>query len=155
MTSNPAAVFSSELQQAGNGSWGYCIKRFDTGAIVAQSHGHEKDFAINLMEYDLVVLEDEESCNWRHPHDFVYEVSQSDDGLWQCQIHEKATQKLVGSYSDLRDRDTAYAHVANYLMGAGCNPKEASRVMLQGQGLIDVVEDGTIHLHVQGFDDDA
>lgn len=156
MTSHsPAAVFSCELKEAENGTWGYCIKHIETGDIVAQSHGHERELAQNLMEYDLVVLEDEEEYKTRSLHEFRYEVSQSDDGRWQYQIHEKATNKVVGSNSDLRDRDTAYAHIANDLIRVGCGPKDASRLMLQGRGLIDVDEQGAIHLQVEGLDHDA
>lgn len=156
MTANSqAAIFSSELQQAEDGTWGYCIKRIDTGDIVAQGHGHEQDFAIEIMEWDLINLEEDEATNRRSIHDFTYEVSQSDDGLWQYQIHEKRTQKLLSAQSGLRCKDTAYAHIANALMAAGCKGKDASYVMLQGQGLMTVDSEGTIHLNVEGLGDDT
>lgn len=135
MTANSqAAVFSSELQQAKDGTWGYCIKRIDTSDIVCQCYGHTKDFALELMEYDLIALEDDEANNWRNVHDFVYEVARSDDGLWQYQIHEKSTQKIVSAQSGLRCQDTAYAHIRNALIAAGCRPNEAA-----------------IHVNVGGF----
>lgn len=156
MTSNsPATTFACELQEAENGTWGYCIKRIETGEIVAQSHGHERELAQSIMEYDLIVLEDEEAFQGRSLHEFRYEVSQADDGLWQYQIHEKATNKVVGANSDLRDRDTAYSHIAHELIRAGCSARDTSRLVLQGQEVIDVDEQGIIHLKVEGLDDDA